>query len=310
MDIYLSKYCRLHKTPRKCSSSIIADREVRGISGRIAGIVQKIRTESGEHVYNDLFGRTAVVTGGSSGIGKAIVERFAAEGMNVLFSYHSDSGSADKIVASLDTDRVRTMKCDVTEEKEVIALVREAVDHFGGVDVMVNNAGIQADVPSHELSVDDFDNVISTNLRGVFIGSKEVIRHFLDTGRKGSIINISSVHEIIPWPHYAHYTASKGGVKLLTQTLALEYSRLGIRVNNIAPGSVNTPINEDFFSNPEEKEGADDFVPMGFVAEPEHISDIAAFMASDESVYITGQSIVADGGLSLYPSHRNPEYDG
>lgn len=143
MDIYLSKYCRLHKTPRKCSSSIIADREVRGISGRIAGIVQKIRTESGEHVYNDLFGRTAVVTGGSSGIGKAIVERFAAEGMNVLFSYHSDSGSADKIVASLDTDRVRTMKCDVTEEKEVIALVREAVDHFGGVDVMVNNAGIR-----------------------------------------------------------------------------------------------------------------------------------------------------------------------
>src|SRR5699024_1994574 len=123
-------------------------------------------------------------------------------------------------------------------------------------------------------------------------------------------INISSVHEIIPWPHYAHYTASKGGVKLLTQTLALEYSRLGIRVNNIAPGSVNTPINEDFFSHPEEKEGADDFVPMGFVAEPEHISTIAAFMASDESVYITGPSIVADGGLSLYPSHRNPEDAG
>src|SRR5699024_2277091 len=114
---------------------------------------------------------------------------------------------------------------------------------------MLNNAGIQADVPSHELSVDDFDNVISTNLRGVFIGSKEVIRHFLDTGRKGSIINISSVHEIIPWPHYAHYTASKGGVKLLTHTLALEYSRHRIRVNIIASGNVYSTINAEFLSD-------------------------------------------------------------
>lgn len=269
-----------------------------------------IKTESGEHVYKDLNGKTAVVTGGSSGIGKAIVERFFSEGMNVLFSFHSDEEAADKIAGSLDSDRVLTQKCDVTKEEEVIALVRHAIDHFGGVDVMVNNAGIQADVPSHELAVEDFDKVINTNLRGVFIGSKEAIKHYLDTDKKGCIINISSVHEIIPWPHYAHYTASKGGVKLLTQTLALEYSRLGIRVNNIAPGSVNTPINEDFFSTAEEKKGADDFVPMGFVAEPEHISNIAAFMASEESIYITGQSIVADGGLSLYPSHRNPEHDG
>lgn len=250
-----------------------------------------------------------MVTGGSSGIGKAIVERFADEGMNVLFSFHSDAEAAGEIVDSLGSDRVKTQKCDVTNEEEVIDLVNQAIDQFGGLDVMVNNAGIQADVPSHELSVEDFDKVISTNLRGVFIGSREAIKHYLDTGKKGCIINISSVHEIIPWPHYAHYTASKGGVKMLTQTLALEYSRLGIRVNNIAPGSINTPINEDFFSTPEEKEGADGFVPMGFVAEPEHISNIAAFMASEESVYITGQSIVADGGLSLYPSHRNPEHD-
>lgn len=268
-----------------------------------------IKTESGEYVYNDLNGRTAVVTGGSSGIGKAIVERFADEGMNVLFSFHSDEAAAGKIVDFLGSDRIKTQKCDVTKEEEVIKLVKNAIDYFGSLDVMVNNAGIQADVPSHELSVEDFDKVINTNLRGVFIGSKEAIKHFLDTDKKGSIINISSVHEIIPWPHYAHYTASKGGVKLLTQTLALEYSRLGIRVNNIAPGSVNTPINEDFFSTPEEKAGADDFVPMGFVAEPEHVSNIAAFMASKESVYITGQSIIADGGLSLYPSHRNPEHD-
>lgn len=268
-----------------------------------------IKTESGEYVYKDLNGKTALVTGGSSGIGRAIVERFASEGMNVLFSFHSDGKAAEKIVEELGSHRVKTKKCDVTNEEEVIDLVKQTIELFGGLDVMVNNAGIQADVPSHELSVEDFDKVISTNLRGVFIGSREAIKHYLDTDNKGSIINISSVHEIIPWPHYAHYTASKGGVKLLTQTLALEYSRLGIRVNNIAPGSVNTPINEEFFSTPEEKEGADDFVPMGFVAEPEHISNIAAFMASEESIYITGQSIVADGGLSLYPSHRNPEHD-
>lgn len=263
-------------------------------------------------MYEDLKGRTALVTGGSSGIGKAIVERYHEEGMNVMFTYHSGDDEANEIVDALNdggTESVATMKCDVTEEQEVVDAVKQTIEKFGGLDVMVNNAGIQNDVPSHELSVDEFDKVINTNLRGTFIGAREALKHYLDTDKKGSIINISSVHEIIPWPHYAHYTASKGGVKLLTQSLALEYSRLGIRVNNIAPGSVNTPINEEFFSTPEEKEGADDFVPMGYVAEPEHISNIAAFMASEQSVYITGQTIVADGGLSLYPSHKNPEYD-
>lgn len=263
-------------------------------------------------MYEDLKGKTALVTGGSSGIGKAIVERYHEEGMNVMFTYHSGDDEANKIVDALNdggTESVATMKCDVTEEQEVVDAVKQTIEKFGGLDVMVNNAGIQNDVPSHELSVDEFDKVINTNLRGTFIGAREALKHYLDTDKKGSIINISSVHEIIPWPHYAHYTASKGGVKLLTQSLALEYSRLGIRVNNIAPGSVNTPINEEFFSTPEEKEGADDFVPMGYVAEPEHISNIAAFMASEQSVYITGQTIVADGGLSLYPSHKNPEYD-
>ncbi|GAA3713848.1 glucose 1-dehydrogenase [Salinicoccus jeotgali] len=263
-------------------------------------------------MYKDLAGKTAVVTGGSSGIGKSIVKRYHEEGMNVMFSYHSGSEASQKLVESLngnDGARVATMQCDVTEEQDIIDLIDESIKKFGGIDVLVNNAGIQKDVKSHELSVDEFDKVINTNLRGTFIGSREVLKHFLDTGKKGTIINISSVHEIIPWPHFAHYTASKGGVKLLTQSLALEYSRLGIRINNIAPGSINTPINEEFFSTPEEKEGADDFVPMGYVGEPEHISNIAAFMASEQSVYITGQTIVADGGLSLYPSHRDPEYD-
>ncbi|WP_271402014.1 glucose 1-dehydrogenase [Salinicoccus roseus] len=263
-------------------------------------------------MYEDLKGKTALVTGGSSGIGKAIVKRYHEEGMNVMFTYHSGDDEANEIVDELNDGSgasVATMKCDVTEEQEVVDAVRQTIEKFGGLDVMVNNAGIQKDVPSHELSVDEFDKVINTNLRGTFIGAREALKHYLDTDKKGSIINISSVHEIIPWPHYAHYTASKGGVKLLTQSLALEYSGLGIRVNNIAPGSVNTPINEEFFSTPEEKEDADDFVPMGYVAEPEHISNIAAFMASEQSVYITGQTIVADGGLSLYPSHKNPEYD-
>ncbi|MCG1010865.1 glucose 1-dehydrogenase [Salinicoccus sp. ID82-1] len=262
-------------------------------------------------MYSELKGRTAIVTGGSSGIGKSIVERFHEEGMNVVFTYHSGDEDANKIVDDLDSGEasVVTMKCDVTKEQEIIDLVKQTIDQFGGFDVMVNNAGIQNDVRSHELSVDEFDKVINTNLRGTFIGTREAVKHYLDTDKKGSVINISSVHEIIPWPHYAHYTASKGGLKLLTQSMALEYSRLGIRINNIAPGSINTPINEDFFSTPEEKEGADDFVPMGYVGEPEHISNIAAFMASEQSVYITGQTIVADGGLSLYPSHRDPEYD-
>ncbi|TDL98309.1 glucose 1-dehydrogenase [Macrococcus brunensis] len=262
-------------------------------------------------MYNDLKDKVALITGGASGIGKAIAERYAEEGMKVVINYHSREDEASELVESIKAKggEAVAVKADTTNEEEFLSLFQKTIDTYGALHVMVNNAGMQKDIVSHEMSTDEFDKVMNVNLRGTFIGSREAIKHYMEKKYKGVVINVSSVHEIIPWPHYAQYCASKGGVKLLTQSLALEYARVQIRVNNIAPGSINTPINAENFSTEEKKKEADGFVPMGYVAEPEEIASIAAFLASKESKYITGQTIVADGGLSLYPSHRNWEYD-
>lgn len=260
-------------------------------------------------MYRELFDKVAIVTGGSSGIGLGIVERLYNEGMRIVFTYRSNQAVAKEVIEGLDKEQVKTVKVDVTKEADIKKLFEFTIRHFGEVHVLVNNAGVQSDVPSHELEMEDFDLVMNTNLRAAFMTNREAIRHFLEQRYKGKIINISSVHEIIPWPHYTHYSASKGGLKLMTQSLALEYARLGIRVNNIAPGSIDTPINACFFKDEKAKEEAGNFVPMGFVGEVEHIAGIVAFLASNEAIYITGQTIVADGGLSLYPSHRNMEHD-
>lgn len=262
-------------------------------------------------MYSDLSGKTAIITGGASGIGRATAIRFAKEGVNIVINYHSredEANSLVEIVKEIGVDAI-AVQADTINKNEMESLVKQTVEHFGGFHIMVNNAGIQSEIPSHTMSIDDFDKVINVNLRGTFIGCQLALQHFMDRKFKGSIINVSSVHEIIPWPHYAHYCASKGGVKLLTQSLALEYARVQIRVNNIAPGSINTPINADNFDTEEKKKDADGFVPMGYVAEPEEIASVAAFLATKEAKYITGQTIVADGGLSLYPSHRSWEYD-
>ncbi|MGK0576755.1 glucose 1-dehydrogenase [Macrococcus capreoli] len=262
-------------------------------------------------MYNDLKGKVAIITGGASGIGRATAIRYAKEGVHVVINYHSREDEANElvdIIKALGVDAL-AIQADTTNKNEMEHLMNATIQHFGAFHIMVNNAGIQSDIPSHTMSIEDFDKVINVNLRGTFIGCQLALNHFMERKFKGSIINISSVHEIIPWPHYAHYSASKGGVKLMTQSLALEYARVQIRVNNIAPGSINTPINADNFKTQEDKHDADMFVPMGYVAEPDEIANVAAFLASSESKYITGQTIVADGGLSLYPSHRNFEYD-
>ncbi|UBH12753.1 glucose 1-dehydrogenase [Macrococcus armenti] len=262
-------------------------------------------------MYQDLKGKVAIITGAATGIGRAIALRYAQEGVHVVVNYHSKKDEAQKLVEAIKSYQVDALmiKGDTTNKNDMDKLVNETIQHFGAFHIFVNNAGIQSDIPSHTMSLEEFDKVIDVNLRGTFIGCQIALRHYMENKFKGVIINVSSVHEIIPWPHYAHYCASKGGVKLLTQSLALEYARVQIRVNNIAPGSVNTPINAENFKTEQDKQDADLFVPLGYVAEPEEIANVAAFLASKESKYITGQTIVADGGLSLYPSHRNFEYD-
>jgi glucose 1-dehydrogenase len=258
-----------------------------------------------------LKGKNTLITGASSGIGQAIAVRFAREGANVAINFRSDKEEAEatrKMVrearCECDKDgKEIIVQADVSDEAQVKAMFARVLDEFGSLDVLVNNAGIQKAAPSNELAIADFDRVISVNLRGPVLCSLEAIRHFL-TRNGGVIINNSSVHEIIPKPKYLPYSISKGGMENLTKTLALEYAGKGIRVNAVGPGAVVTPINKAWIDNPKARAEVESHIPMSRAASPEEIAAVFAFLASEEASYITGQTIFACGGLTLYPEFR------
>jgi len=254
-------------------------------------------------MYSDLFGKTAVVTGGSKGIGNAISRRLAEEKMSVVINYNSDSGQAEQTVEELNKagGKAIAVQADVGTESGVQSLLDAAVEHFGGLDVWINNAGMENRAQTHELSLEDWEKVMNVNLTGVFLGAKTAINHYLAHNKKGTIINMSSVHQRIPWPTFAHYAASKGGVKLFTETIALEYAKRGIRVNAIAPGAIQTPINAEKFADPEQKQSTLNLIPINYIGKPEEVAAAAAWLASNESSYVTGTTIFVDGGMSLYP---------
>ncbi len=198
-----------------------------------------------------------------------------------------------------------TVQADVSLEDEVQAMFAKTLAAFGSLDVLVNNAGIQKPSPSHEIEVSDFDRIIGVNLRGPFLCAREAIRHFLTrNGRGGVILNNSSVHEIIPKPKYLSYSISKGGMENLTKSLALEYADRNIRVNAVGPGAVVTPINRAWIDNPKARGEVQSHIPMGRAGAASEIAAVFAFLASDEASYITGQTIFACGGLTLYPEFR------
>ncbi|WP_026694969.1 glucose-1-dehydrogenase [Peribacillus kribbensis] len=257
-------------------------------------------------MYQDLKNKVAIVTGASKGIGKAIAERLADEGVKVVVNYHSESSELNEFIEELKSrgDSVVAVQGDVTKEEDVKKLVAAAVDHFGSLDIMVNNAGIENEVPSKDLSLEDWNKVINVNLTGMFLGSREAIRYMSENDIKGSIINLASVHDKIPWPHFVHYAASKGGVKMMTETLALEYAPQRIRVNNISPGAIDTPINAEKLSDPVKKEEVIKLIPMGYIGKPEEVAACAAWLASSESSYVTGISLYVDGGMTKYPGFQ------
>ncbi|MED2971534.1 glucose-1-dehydrogenase [Fictibacillus sp. B-59209] len=258
-------------------------------------------------MFTDLEGKAVIITGASTGIGKACAQRFAKEKAMITVNYFSEKGNeVEELLQELRDlgGEAIAVQGDVTKEEDIKNLVERTVESFGRLDIMINNAGIENEVPSHELSLEDWNKVISTNLTGQFLGCREAISYFLKNNIEGSIINMSSVHEIIPWPHFVHYAASKGGVKLMTQTLAMEYAPKKIRVNAIAPGAINTPINAEKFSDPGKKADVEKLIPMGYIAEPDEISSVAVWLASKESRYVTGHTLIADGGMTLYPSFQ------
>ena len=257
-----------------------------------------------------LEGRNALITGASSGIGQAIAVRFAREGANVAINYRSGADQAKKTMEMARDARAGTagkeilVQADVSEEDQVKAMFASTLDAFGSLDILVNNAGIQKVCPSHELELADFDRVIGVNVRGPFLCAREAVRHFLSRGAGGVILNNSSVHETIPKPKYLSYSISKGGMHNLTRTLALEYAGNGIRVNAVGPGAVVTPINKAWIDNPEARAEVESHIPITRAAEPDEIASVFAFLASDEASYITGQTLYACGGLTLYPEFR------
>lgn len=252
-------------------------------------------------MYEDLKGKIAVVTGSSSGIGEAIARRFAKEGMKIVINYFHEEKEADKIVEDIKRDGGEAIAVhgDVKKEKDIANLLSAALYAFGDLDVWVNNAGKQKPFDSHKMPLKEWQSVIDTNLTGTFLGSREALNYFLKKKKRGSIINISSIHENVPFLSYVHYTASKGGVKQLTKTLALEYGPKGIRVNAIAPGAIETPINQESFSDPEERKNEEESIPLRYIGNPDEIANVAAWLASKEASYVTGTTLYADGGLSM-----------
>jgi glucose 1-dehydrogenase len=260
-------------------------------------------------------GKNVLVTGGSSGIGQAIAVRFAEYGANVAINYLRQPEEAAETeeqvhacVANVQRHGVKDVlvQGDVSREDDVVRMVADAVEGLGGIDVLVNNAGIQISRPTEELSSDDFDRVLAVNLRGAFLCAREAIRHFLAEDKPGSIVNISSVHQLIPKPGYLGYSASKGGMQNLTRTLALEYAGRGIRVNGVGPGATVTPINRAWVDDPEKRRQVEQHIPMRRAGDADEMAGVTAFLACDDAAYMTGQTIFVDGGLTLYPSFLTP----
>ncbi len=254
-----------------------------------------------------LTGKTALITGASSGIGRAIAIRFAAEGATVAinFPFEADRADAGATLQLAPGGNHLLVQADVANEAEVTRMFADIQASLGPVDILVNNAGIlAAPNEAHETPVSDYDRVMGVNLKGAFLCSREAVRHFLGANRPGTIVNNSSVHQLIPKPKYLPYSISKGAIENLTRSMALEYANRRIRVNAVGPGAVVTPMNKAWIDDAPARAIVESHIPMGRPATPEEIAAVFAFLASDEASYITGQTIYACGGLTLYPEFR------
>ncbi len=255
----------------------------------------------------------ALVTGASSGIGEAIARVFAAQGSSVIVNYLSDQEAAERLIREIRDNggRGEAVQADISTAEGCASLFAAAEHHFGGVDILVANAGIQRDAAFTELSLEDWNKVIGVNLTGHFLCAQEAVRRFrrqgLDPAKSpalGKIIFTSSVHQAIPWAGRANYATAKGGIKMLMESMAQELSSEKIRVNAIAPGAIKTAINRDDWEDREAKNELLALIPYGRVGEPSDIAKAAVWLASDESDYVVGTTLFVDGGMTLYPSFR------
>ncbi|MEO1207977.1 MAG: glucose 1-dehydrogenase [Cyanobacteria bacterium J06638_20] len=253
-----------------------------------------------------LDGKVALVTGSSQGIGQAIAIRLAEAGAKVVINYRSHPEGAEATVKQVneahtaegDSDRGYSIRADLGILEDIHRLVAESIEHFGQIDILVNNAGIEKHAPFWEVEEKAFDAVMNVNLKGVFFTTQAVVKHLMTTQRPGKIINISSVHEDLPFPNFAAYCASKGGLKMLTRNLAVELAPYGITINNVAPGAIETPINTKLLNDPEKLNALLANIPLNRLGQPGDVAGLVEFLASDDANYITGSTFFVDGGLT------------
>jgi glucose 1-dehydrogenase len=245
-----------------------------------------------------LAGKVALVTGSSGGIGQAIAIRLAEEGADIVIEYRSHPEGADETKTKVEAAGRKgyVVKADLSAVADIERMVQSGIDRFGQLDILVNNAGLEKHADFWDVTEADYDSVIDVNQKGVFFATQAIVRHLRDTKRPGKIINISSVHEELPFPHFTSYCMSKGSVKMM-RNLAVELAPLGILINNVAPGAIETPINNQLINNPEQLNAVLKNIPLGRLGKPADVAALVAFLASPDADYITGSTFYVDGGL-------------
>ena len=249
---------------------------------------------------NRLAGKVAAITGGSQGIGMAIAQRFAEEGADVSFCYRSNKAGADEAVANIAKTgrKVAGFQYDVSSVNDGQKFIADTAAQFGKIDILVNNAGLERRADFWDATEADFDAVLNVNLKGLFFITQAFVKNRMAVKAGGKIINISSVHEELPFPHFASYCASKGGVKMLTRNLSIELAPLGITINSIAPGAIETPINKNLLNDPAKLITLLENIPLKRLGTPDDVASMAVFLGSEESNYATGTTFFLDGGLT------------
>jgi len=247
-----------------------------------------------------LEGKTVLITGGSQGIGQGIAFRLAEEGADIAVDYVGNSASADATVAQIQKRgrRALAVQADISSVDQIHSMIKQTVDSLGGVDVLINNAGVEKHASIWEATEHDYDLVLTINLKGAFFASQAFVQHRMAEKKPGKIINVSSVHEELPFPHFTSYCASKGGMKMMMRNLSIELAPYGITVNNIAPGEIETPINTALLNDPPKLKALLDNIPLARLGQVSDVAGVAAFLASSDADYITGTTIVVDGGLT------------
>lgn len=263
------------------------------------GLLQQEQQARGKASSGRLAGKVAIITGGDQGIGRGIALRLASEGADVAFCYRKNREGADEVVNEISnmSRNAAAFVADLADTSQARRFIDQAYERFGAAHILVNNAGLEKSADFWKVTEEDYDRVMSVNLKGVFFTTQAVVQRWLEHRQPGKIINISSVHEELPFPHFSAYCASKGGLKMLTRNLAVELAQYGITINNIAPGAIETPINRALLQDPQKLSSVLQNIPLRRMGTTEDVAGVAAFLASSDADYMTGSTVFVDGGL-------------